>query len=67
MSVTPAGSNWGQPGSNSPELTRGSSPARPWTTEGRGFPPPATIWPAEGIYVTRALVRVEWCRWLGPG
>ena len=29
-------SNWGQPGSNSPELTRGSSPARPGTAEGYG-------------------------------
>ena len=30
-------------------MTRGSSPARPGTAEGCGFPPLATIWPTEGI------------------
>ncbi len=49
----------GQTWVNSPELTRGSSPAEPETAEGCGFPPPATKWPAEGVYVTQALVRVE--------
>src|SRR3954469_20374865 len=51
----------GQPGSNSPELTRRSSPARPETAEGLGIPPPATKWPAEGIHATGRLVRVEGC------
>lgn len=67
MSLTQAGSNWGQPGSNSLELTRGSLPARPGMAEGCEFPPSATIWLTEGIYVTRALIHIEWCRWLGLG
>ena len=54
MSVTLGRSTGGQTRVNLPELTRGSSPA-----EGCGFPPPATKWPAEGVYVTQALVRVE--------
>ena len=49
-------SNWGQ---NSPDLVHGSSPVKPETAEGVGIPPPATKWPAESVYVTRALVRVE--------
>ena len=52
----------GQTWVNSPELTRGSSPAEPETAEGCGFPPPATKWPAEGIYVMLVDSRVEWCR-----
>ena len=57
------------PGSNSPELTRGSSPARPETVEGFGFLAPATKWPAETTHVTLAIPRVEWCtqlRWRWP-
>ena len=61
MLVTQGEVKQGQPGSNSPELTRGSSPARPETAEGLGIPPTATKWPAEGIYATGRLVRVEWC------
>ena len=59
VSDTRGRSNHGQTRVNSPELTHGSSPAEPETAEGCGFPPPATKWPAESVYVTRALVRVE--------
>ena len=55
------------PGSNSPELTRGSSLARPETVEGFGFLAPATKWPAETTYVTLAIPRVEWCSQLRRG
>ena len=61
MLVTQGEVKLGQPGSNSPELTQGSSPARPETAEGLGIPPTATKWPGEGIYATGRLVRVEWC------
>ena len=57
----------GQTWVNSPELTRGSSPARPGTAEGVGIPPPVTKWPAEGSYVTLKIPRVEWCGQLGRG
>ena len=57
----------GQTRVNSPELTRGSSPARPGTAEGVGIPPPVTKWPAEGSYVTLKIPRVEWCGQLGRG
>ena len=39
MLVTQGEVKQGQPGSNSPELTRGSSPAGPETAEGLGIPP----------------------------
>ena len=61
MLVTQGEVKQGQPESNSSELTRGSSPAGPETAEGLGIPPTATKWPAEGIYATGRLVRVEWC------
>ena len=43
-------------------MVHGSSPVKPETAEGVGIPPPATKWPAEGIYVTLVDSRVEWCR-----
>ena len=39
-----------KPRVNSPELTRGSSPAEPETAEGVGIPPPATKSETEGFY-----------------
>ena len=35
--------------------------------EAFGIPPPATKWPAEGIYVTLEIPRVEWCSQLSRG
>ena len=57
-----ASSQRGQTRVNSPELTRGSSPAEPETAEGVGNPPPATKWPAEGIYVELGLARIHLCK-----
>ena len=48
----------GQTRVNSPELTRGSSPAEPETAEGAGFRPPATKREAEGLYKTPRLARI---------
>ena len=62
MLVTQEEVKQGRPGSNSPELTRRSSPARPETAEGLGIPPPATKWPAEGIYVELGLARIHLCK-----
>ena len=61
MSVTQRGVKPSQSGSNSPEFTHGSSPARPETAETLGFRPTATKSKAEAIYGTRRLVRIEWC------
>ena len=47
-----------KPGSNSPELTRGSSPAGPETAERCGFPPPAAKRAAEGLYGMPRLARI---------
>ena len=52
-----------KPGSNSPELTRGSSPAGPGTAERFGFPPPATKSTMEGGYVELELACVGWWQW----
>ena len=49
----------GQTWVNSPELTRGSSPAEPETAEGVGFAPPATKRVAEGLYVELVLIRIH--------
>ena len=59
MSVTQRGSKQGQPGSNSPELTRGSSPATPETAEGIGNAPTATKSEAERLYVELGLARIH--------
>ena len=49
------------PGSNSPELTRGSSPAMPEMAEGVENAPPVTKSMAERFYAMLELVRVLWC------
>ena len=49
----------GQTRVNSPQLTRGSSPAEPETAEGAGFRPPAARRAAEGLYVVLGLARIQ--------
>ena len=47
-----------KPGSNSPELPRGSSPARPGAAESVGIRPPMTKRVAEGLYEMPRLARI---------
>ena len=43
-------------------MVHGSSPVKPEMAEGVGIPPPATKWPAEGIYVLLVNSRAEWSK-----
>ena len=52
-------------GFNPPELTRGSSPAKPETAETFGFASPATKGADEGIYAELGLARIHLCKWQG--
>ena len=49
-------------GVNPPELTRGSSPAKPETAETFGFASPATKGADEGVYVELGVARIHLCK-----